>query len=339
VVQSGERTQKIQQTTEQAVTGAILTVTRDTQPTVYFLTGHGERSLDGMDQTSYSEARRVLEEDNLTVQPISLVVSPTIPLENSVLVVADPQQPLQPREEQVIAEYVTRGGSLLLLSNPLVQAPLPTVMSAVGLTWNNDLVFDQQAELNNPFAPVVMDYPFSSITSDLAGEPTLFATVRTISQNQMAPAAGLTVTPLLRSSPDSQAASNFSGDQVQLDPNDPQGPLTFGFSVEGAITATQLLTGTVPADPTGRVVAIGDADFASNVYLTLPGIANRELFRSTVAWLATQDDEFTLPPREDPVDRSIFLTASTSNLVFYGSTFGLPLLVILAGVVVWWRRR
>lgn len=336
VVESGERRQQITATDEQALTGAILKITRETQTTVYFLTGHDERSIEDFGQTGYAEARRILEQDGFLVQPINLVISNTIPLTNSVLVVADPQDAFQEREEQAIAEYLSGGGRLLLLSNPLTPAPLTTVMQAVGLQWNDDIVIDQVSELGNPVAPVVGEYPFSPITSDL-NAPSIFPTVRTISQTETL--TGTTVTPLLNSSPNSQAATDFAGGEVQLSPDDARGPLNFGYSIEGAIAATGATTDTLAAEARARVVVIGDADFASNTYLRLPGIANADLFRSAVAWLGAQDDEFTLPPRPDPVDRTLVLTDGQSRFVFYASTLGLPLLVILAGVWVWWERR
>lgn len=302
VFESDGRRQQITSTDEQALTGALLKVTQATVPTIYFLTGHGERSIDGFEQNDFSEARRILEEDNFRVETISLVISDTVPLDNSVLVVADPQEEFQAREEQVIGNYIAQGGRVLLLGNPLNPPVLPNLLEGIGLSWNNDLIIDQQSELGNPVTPAVVEYPFNDITRDLNG-PTLFPTVRSLAQD-FSP-TGVTVTPLLQSSANSQGATNFSGGQVQLGPDDAQGPLTFGYNVQGVITATAT-TDTVGTGASARLVIIGDADFASNAYLSVPGIANRDLLRSAVAWLATQENEFTLPPRAEPVDRSVF---------------------------------
>lgn len=336
VFESGDRRQQTTATDEQALTGALVKVTQEAVPTIYFLTGHEERSLSGFEQFDYSEAKQVIEDDNFQVGTISLIVSNTIPLENSVLIIADPKRELQEREEELIQDYLAQGGRAMILSDPLNPPVLANVLEAAGLSWENDLLIDQQSLMGNPVAPAVIEYPFSPITQDVR-DATVFPTVRTLAEGQVP--TGVTLTPLLKSSSNSQAATNFRNEQVQLSPDDAQGPLTFGYSIEGTIPATEATTSTTATNAQARLVVLGDADFASNAYLNLPGSANRDFFRSAVAWLATQENEFTLPPRPQPVDRSVFLTEQQGTLIFYGSTLGLPLLVIIAGIGVWWQRR
>jgi ABC-type uncharacterized transport system involved in gliding motility auxiliary subunit len=127
---------------------------------------------------------------------------------------------------------------------------------------------------------------------------------------------------MLQSSTNSSAATDFTDGQVQVQETDEPGPLTFGY----AITVGD-----------GRAVVVGDADFISNGYLTVAQ-ANGALFRNAVAWAAAQDALISLPEPEF-VDRRIFLTDSQSTLIFYSSVLGLPLLFIVSGIVVWWRRR
>lgn len=330
VVESQGRQQQTVTTDEQSLTRAILRVTQETPPTVYFLTGHDERSPENLtDRTGYGTLGRILEEDGFVVETLNLVVSDTIPLESSVLVVADPQLELPEREQEIIAGYIDQGGSLLLLGNPFTPAPLAEVLEQVGLAWNDDLLADQQLYFQQPLIPIVNDYSFSPITSGLT-DPAIFPTVRTLTQTETL--TGTTVTELLSSSPDIQIATSLAGN-IQENLEDAPGPRPFGYSVE--ITAS----GDATANADGaRMVVLGDADFAGNEWLLVTS-ANRDLARNAVGWLMTQAEEFTLPPRTDPVDRSLVLTGAQGNLVFLGSTIGLPLLVIVVGVVVWWQRR
>jgi ABC-type uncharacterized transport system involved in gliding motility auxiliary subunit len=338
VFESEGRRQQITGTDEQDLTGTLLKVLRDRPATVYFLTGHGERSIDNSDTTGYSSARQALEQDNLRVNTLTLAISNTIPLSDTVLVVADPQQPIPPREEQAIRQYVAGGGRLMVLGNPLAPPPLAGVVQAAGLNWNDDLVIDERSALDNPVAPVVVQYPYSDITKNLNGQAAVFPTARTLQQVEP-PLASVTLMPLLQSSDNSQAATDFKSGQVQLSPNDKRGPLTFGYSAEGPISTTAALTDTVASGPKARIVVIGDADFADNTYLNQPGAqGNDTFFRSAVAWLAAQDELIALPPKPT-TDRSMFLDAGQTRFVFYSSTFGLPLLVLIAGVAIWWRRR
>ncbi len=330
IVESQGQQQQTVTTDEQALTRAILRVTQETPPTVYFLTGHDERSPEGLGEaTGYGRLGRILEEDGFVVETLNLVVSDTIPLESSVLIVADPQLELPEREQEIIAGYIDQGGSLLLLGNPFTPAPLTEVLEPAGLAWNDDLLADQQLFFQQPFIPIVNEYPFSQITSGLT-DPAIFPTVRTLTQTETL--TGTSVTEFLSSSPDIQIATSFEGD-VQENLEDVPGPRTFGYSVE--ITTT----GDVAASADGaRMVIIGDADFASNEWI-LATSANRDLARNAVGWLMTAEEEFTLPPRTDPVDRSLVLTGVQPGLIFLSFTVGVPLIVIVAGMVVWWQRR
>ena len=252
------------------------------------------------------------------------------------LVVADPQAQLQPPEEQAISTYVAGGGRLMVLANPLDLPPLAGVLQAASLSWNDDLLIDQQSELGNPVAPAVADYPASPIAKDLNGQASVFPTARTIKKSPDTP-ADLTVTTLLQSSQNSQAATDFKSGEVRPSQSDQKGPLAFGYSVEGAITASGTYSGTLSTGAKARIVAIGDADFAANAVLA-SAQGNSAFFRNAIAWLAAQDQLIALPTKT-PTDRSIFLDAGQGQFVFYSSVVGMPLLALVAGVGVWWRRR
>lgn len=340
---SGERREQTLTSDEQAITAALVQVTKETFPTVSFLTGHGERAIDDFDPGGYSTAASILRDDSFGVEPINLVLTDTLAPANRVLVIADPQRAFQEQEKATIARYLARGGRLLLLGNPLSPAPLPELMAAIGLSWNDDLLLDQRSELGNAAAPALdsTHYGPSPVTNDLDG-PSIFLTARTISRVGDTAPTGLTLTPFLSSSPNSQAVTDFTPEgEVRPAPDDAVGPLDFGYTVEGTINATALLTDTtIPTATTAaRIVVIGDADFASNAYMNALALVNADFFRSAIAWLAAQEDDFTLPPRPQPVDRTVFLNDQQSQLVFFGSTIGLPVLVIVAGVLVWWQQR
>ncbi|MEY3990581.1 MAG: hypothetical protein RI985_1662 [Chloroflexota bacterium] len=324
IVKYGDRKISANGSDEKAITGAILQATQDVQTTVYFLTGHGERTIDDYNAQNISDVRTLLEENNFVVDTINLTVQSAVPLENTVLVIADPQQELSADENRLIGEYFQNGGRLIVLSDPLSPAPLTELMATWGLAWQDDMIVDQQSQLGNPLAPAVLEYPYTDITRDLLGQASVFNSVRSIKETSEPGSVpeGVDLRVMLQSSENSSAATDFTNGQVQVQETDAVGPLLFGY----AITVGD-----------GRAVVIGDADFISNGYLTVAQ-ANGALFRNAVAWAATQDALISLPEPEF-VDRRVFLTDSQSTLVFYSSVLGLPLLFIVSGIVVWWRRR
>jgi ABC-type uncharacterized transport system involved in gliding motility auxiliary subunit len=92
----------------------------------------------------------------------------------------------------------------------------------------------------------------------------------------------------------------------------------------------------------GRLVAVGDADFASDAYLDLLG--NRDLALNAVAWLAGEDvltgvRSKKIPELLRPLS-PLVLTQPQARAIFLASVVGEPGLVLLFGLgVVWTRRR
>jgi ABC-type uncharacterized transport system involved in gliding motility auxiliary subunit len=86
----------------------------------------------------------------------------------------------------------------------------------------------------------------------------------------------------------------------------------------------------------GRVVAIGDADFASNTLLSFQG--NQDFFLNSVAWLAQDVDLISIRPKE-PEDQRLFLNRNQQQNVALLALVLLPGLCVVAGVVSWWKRR
>ena len=91
-----------------------------------------------------------------------------------------------------------------------------------------------------------------------------------------------------------------------------------------------------PPKPEARVVAFGDADFASNALLSFQG--NRDFFLNSVAWLAEDPDLISIRPKE-PDDQKMMLTGNQYQNVLILSLLLLPGTFVFLGVWSWWRRR
>ncbi len=106
VFERGKRRENAFATDEQSLTNAIFKVSQDTQPTVYFTTGHGEHSPDDTGDNGYSVLKEPLEQENYKVQVIDLkTLTDTLPSDMSMLVIAGPRTPFDPQEVTRIKEY------------------------------------------------------------------------------------------------------------------------------------------------------------------------------------------------------------------------------------------
>jgi ABC-type uncharacterized transport system involved in gliding motility auxiliary subunit len=81
---------------------------------------------------------------------------------------------------------------------------------------------------------------------------------------------------------------------------------------------------------------LGDSDFLANTYLGNGG--NLQLGINMFRWLGGDDKLLNIPARTAP-DRTLELSNTASAIISLGFLFLLPILLLAAGLLVWWRRR
>ena len=89
-------------------------------------------------------------------------------------------------------------------------------------------------------------------------------------------------------------------------------------------------------DKEGRFVVIGNSQWAANSFIDFNG--NSDLAMNTMNWLSSDEDLISIRPKP-PEDRQLTMTTNQMRWVRISSQFLLPLVVVLAGISVWWRRR
>jgi ABC-type uncharacterized transport system involved in gliding motility auxiliary subunit len=83
-------------------------------------------------------------------------------------------------------------------------------------------------------------------------------------------------------------------------------------------------------------VAVGDSDFVANKYMDQ---ANPDLFMNSVNWLTEEEELISIRPKDQEQVQVQRLTGRQLRLVRYTSIFAIPLLLLIAGIGVWWKRR
>jgi ABC-type uncharacterized transport system involved in gliding motility auxiliary subunit len=97
----------------------LIRLINPTPRAVYFLTGHGEASLESNDN-SYSLAKQTLESKNYTVNTLNLVAENKIPEDALSIIIAGPTKQVSQSEVQLLKKYVDAGGSLIVMEDPLL---------------------------------------------------------------------------------------------------------------------------------------------------------------------------------------------------------------------------
>lgn len=326
VVESQGRRATLNGTTESEFTSALLKVSRGESKKVYFVTGHGELGLDQFDQNGASEAKRLLEQENYQVEPLTLATSGTVPADATVVVVAGAREKILPAELDALEAYLAGGGKLLLLVEPRAAGNPIDLLRDWGLEVGDGVVVDAQNLQGDPLTPAVVNYPPNPVMKT-AGVVSAFPAAASIGRVAGA-AEELQITPIVVTSERSWLETDSRA--VQFDDKDTRGPLNLAVAVTRAGAAGQ---------SDGRLVVIGNATFMANAMLTpTPVPGNRDLLLNAVGWLA-EEAELLAVRAKSPTDRSLFLTGTQQNVLFFSSTLFLPLAVLLLGVYAWWQRR
>jgi ABC-type uncharacterized transport system involved in gliding motility auxiliary subunit len=337
---------RVERASEEEITKAIRNVITSHRK-VYFLIGHGEGGKDDAEARGYSQAREALEAENLTVEDLLLANQPDVPKDADAVVIAGPSHSLLPRELQALDRYLRGGGSLLVLADPFVITHLEDQLESWGVELGQDVVVDEQIQMflgpQIGVQPIVSHYGAHPITERMKGELTLFQVARSV---RGAADAGDGVVELLSTGERSWAESDLERFSKQgvvgLDPKvDRTGPVALAvarsFPVDAAPVGAVGGGGQGEANPReGRLVVVGDADFASNRYVAQ--LANYDLFLNMMTWLVGEEAFITVD-RKLPRASTAALTPGELANFRYLSLFVLPEVLLVLGIVNWWRRR
>lgn len=206
---------------------------------------------------------------------------------------------------------------------------LTNLLQNWGVTAQKDLILDLnpigQLLGVGPQVALVRSYDSQAIVEGMKGTATGFPLSRSL---EVKNGDKTSVQKLFDSSDTSLATDNLSSPTVDAkDPKNKRGPLTIA-------AAGTYDTGKHGSQ--GRFVVVGSSSWAANSFINFNG--NSDLAANAVDWLSSDEDLISIRPKE-PEDRRITMTRSQRNLVTITSQFLLPLLVIVVGVSVWWKRR
>ncbi|MGN6673962.1 MAG: Gldg family protein, partial [Thermomicrobiales bacterium] len=351
VFDNGVRHETADSTSEENFTGALLRLRSSTQKTVAIQNVPSVLDFSGSSQQAVAAtlARKGLDTENYTVLPTyNLVVSPTISVTDVNVMIVPPSpenQPLPDNAVRALLDYLDRGGHVLLIGDPLA-APLPAaLLQKYGLSEARGIIVDQDRNSlwgNSPTQLVALSYPSSTITRDMNNVPTIYGAAEPIVVATTT-ITGFTTTPYIQSSSTAQYAvikADASGNQTQLalDPNGPQAPMNIGVTVEQTVADTGNFTSTETTKPqVTRLAVIGDYDMLSDQLISqAPG--NLDMFNNTVNWLSQSEERISVRPK-DTTPRQLTMTEQQQSLIAWSTIVFLPVLVLLGGGLVWWRRR
>lgn len=328
------REQRLDELSERSLTNALERLARGGERIVAFVSGDGERRADDKGNADLGMFMAQMEGRGMRAVPLNFAQVTAVPQHTDLVVLASPELALPDGAVKALTDYVGNGGNLLWLSEPTNDdLHLGPLADALGIRVLPGVLVDGQGAalgLKDPRMLALGDYPQHAITRGFQ-LTTLFPQVSALA---MAARTDWKVAPFLRSSAQSwtefKPIDNAQSSSIQYDASagELKGPLDFGFALSRLSPS--------PDKAEQRVVVVGDGDFLSNTFLGNGG--NRALGERIFDWLLGDDALVNLPPRGAP-DRLLQITQTQLSSVTLGFLVVLPLLLLLIGGFIVWRRR
>ncbi len=277
---------------EPLLTSAILRLTGEQRPVVYFLSGHGEKDIDDFEDTlqAFSNVRERLEMENIQVSVLHLEATRGIPEDAGAVVIAGPTARIPQPELDLLRGYLDNGGRLMVLLNPAADGGLTPVLREWGVQLVEDIVIDQ-ATLSGAevYISRFADHP---VTRNLRGVNVPFLRPRSVrpavGESEQTPGRPR-YTALAASSDQSFAKQDLTNNIMRFQPQvDAPGPIPIAAAIERTPVDSR------PGEKSTRLVVIGDADFAAN---RLRGGGGLILFQHAVNWLLDRGHLIEMPPK------------------------------------------
>ncbi len=305
---------------EPEVTSALLEVLSDQRRVIGMIRGYGEMDPESSADAGFNAAAEALRSEYYDVRDVLL--SEEIPADVTGLILAGARAPVPEPDLERLGAWLRQGGRLLALVEAGEDASaLNRVLEPWGLRCLGLHVLDLRENVfGNPELLRITDYSRHKVVAGFGKNlPTVLPMARPV--EHFDPGEPLLFRDdLLRSS---AVSMGFAPDGTRT-----QGPFSLATASWRRIEGGRLERET-------RVVLVGAAGFASNLYL--PKQANRNFFLNCVGWLA-REQALVAIRRQVLGGQDIDLTFTESRRVAL-VTFATPVLVLLTGIAVFARRR
>ncbi|MGE0680989.1 MAG: GldG family protein, partial [Candidatus Binatia bacterium] len=329
-LQYDDRSNIVNKIAEEELTNGIIKVTRAEKKTIYFLEGHGEPSIDDInDPKGYGQIKNTLDNESYEVKKLVLSEGAAIPDDANLVIIGGAERSLLPHETQALDAYLKKdkGGHALFLLNPRATPELAAYLADWGVQIGNDVIVDEQIQLLKgrtfTLTPFVTTYGMHKITEELSRRGSAALTTYGISrsvESQQDGKKGITAVSLAKTGPNSWAETDlesvFQKQTARLDEQDRHGPISLAVAVTANLKDMGL-----DKDGVSRLAVFGNAVFANNQFIGQ--YFNRDLLMNTICWLIGEEGLISVRASTMRASRVQF-TAQQGTLIFYLSVLILP---------------
>ena len=328
--------------TEVDLTTELIRLVEGRERVVVFAVGHGEHDPGDTDpRAGLSSASRAIEAENFRVERATDLRG-GVPEGASLLVVANPTSDFTEAEVEAVRRFLRAGGGALFLLEAGAPPRVAGLVAGYGLVGGNDLVVDDRNRLfeADAFAPQVALFN-EEILPYTGAPPAILPLAQSVG-------VSTPTEPDVRLAPfaftgsdtwsDVERASADGRPPVFREGVDRRGPVPVAAiaRIEPAAAAA------LPAADrprSGSILLVGDAEFATNLYLG--SLGNRDFFVNLAHLAARTDALISARGAATPggTFSQLHLTTGQARTIFWLGCVVFPAVVLAIGSWLGFRRR
>lgn len=327
-------------TTEEAITNAIVDVTTEVKPKVYLMSNHTKYST-----SYYSTFMQVLKDDANEVETIDIFANGSVPDDCDCLVITSLKEDITETEKDSIIAYINRGGELLLLCSSNINSEklpnLEQILATYGLKLEEGYIFEgKSANMLNGYPDIIVeDLKSSSITKNMdMNLKVAFVDASAITKEtdeEKLEELAVEYEDLITTTEKSFIRTNVnitSASRTDMD------------SEESSNLIGVLATKTIDEGTTSKLILYSNELFATDMGMNMGNYSysfvdlynNQDIIANSISYLNEKENTITIRKNYELVTYSV--TQSQHNIIM-AIIFITPILIIIIGIIVWQVRR
>lgn len=341
---------------EELLAGAIKIVTNGTLPKIYFLTGHGEKTIND-NYAAYADMLK--STNNYQAAELDLSSSDEVPEDAAIVFIAGPQTDITDGEKEKLLKYAENGGAMAFFMAPVDSDVIFENIEDILIDYeiemqynilqetNPDLMLNNSAGEQDSYTFQVEYTPSSdSFTVDLTTEiNTLVESSGLISgisntrtftgvdagSQYIEKSSIIATTATVNSITD---AYSYTTQSIPYGGND--STAEYAESLNGAPMYPGYYS--YNKQNGSKIIAIGTTDVLDSEKISASIAISQQLVQNSLIWLFNSDYDMDIGNKSMAFDYMSFPDAETAESTLRIFTF-VPIVIAALGLIVWLKRR
>ena len=324
---------------EGQIVSALSYVTSEDLPTIYVLTGHGETDLG----STFTDA---IEKMNITIEEVNLLQVDEIDSETAAVIVNAPTTDFSEDDAQKLSDYLAGGGTLIITASYLAEDTenLDAVLAEYNIRVESGMIFEGDTSYYTQVAYFLLpDIEYTTLTSDLDSY-VILPDSRAITnldpeeeededdeeddeEDEEEEESVIDWTDLFVTSESSYMKPDVSEmTTTDQEDGDEEGPFVVGAAVENTETGA-------------KVYVFGSMYLLDDTADSMVSGTNLAFFQNIIGDFADGDVSTVSIPVKSYELTTLTVNAYAASILGISLAIALPVVLIIIGVIIWFRRR